>query len=424
MKWTRTQWLITGIVFVLVYSIVLTRWIKVPLHPKNKARDAVHGDAYSDRNTQSAAHFFLDSGFSKTTYLPMHGYTETGDCSPCMVYTHYPALPDILAGFYAHIWDSAQDQYLRIFPIVLSMLFFGLIFYILQKIIPDPRAAWLSGLIIVCSNYFIFWADTYHKHLYEELLKWGYLFLLYQYYAGERKQKVYLIVCAFIFIVITNMSFEPVSYLAVLTLGLSWIYTRRIISVETVLLGIMPFIGFGLHLWQNALYFESWATAINDMRHSAEMRTVGNDSHLNELKRTLNLSDYLSIPYFWLQRVERFFVLPFISLVVLMWFGMRSLKKEHHQLYQLTWVLIAATLSWNILMTQHSLVHIFTGRHIGILIAFIAGTGIIAYRAYLLQTWTNAAWWQKGMHLSLIGYTIAMCLSQQVYDYVRYGWGY
>lgn len=415
---TRRQKQVLIAVFVLAFAWILLRVFTVDMFTETKARDSIHGDAYSDKNTYSAVKYFVDFGFSKSSYLPVHQYDGDKNEQNIKVYTHYPALPDILAGFYAVVAGTIDEPILRLFPVLISMFFFGLIFQTLWKITDDIPTAFVSGLLIVGSNYFLFWADNLHKHLYEELFKWIFLLCMFQYYSGN-KNKMLLVIAWIFFVAATNVSFEPVTYLAVLTVGMSWIFERKIFSLETIILGLAPFVGLGLHLWQNVDHFGSLQLALDDLRGAASMRATGDSE--SEMKRSLNIYDYLSIPYVWSLRVERFFVIPGISLAILGYFAWKKWSEENKPLLKnLMLVLILATLSWNFAMTQHSLVHSFTTRHIGILFALIAGAGLLRYRIQLQEDWATGVWYRRAFHVVFIGYTMVMLLTQQVWDLWRY----
>ena len=421
----KNQKLILITAFIFCFSLIIIRVINVPLFNSGKARDSIHGDAYSDINTYSALQYFYDFGFTKSCFLPMHGYqndsTKAGDA---YVYTHYPALPDILAGVYAKLLNTKNDQWIRIFPVMLSIAFFFFIFHFFKTILPDKKAAFIGALMVVLSNYFIFWADNLHKHLYEEFLKWLYVYFLFLYYKDEQKNKLLIALCGFLFILATNVSFEPVTYIAVVTVGMSWVYSKKIFCWENFFLGAMPIIGFAIHFYQNILYFGSIDIAIADMTSAATMRTVGNASAHNELKRNLVFTDYLSIPLVWLQRIERFFLIPGPAFFLFTYLGLKEIKKTDRKLFGLGIVLLIATISWNFAMTQHSLVHSFTTRHLGIFFGFVVGYGLLKYFDILKTDWKESILYKKIIHVIFISYIVIMLASQQLWDYVRYGWFY
>ncbi|HSZ24529.1 MAG TPA: hypothetical protein VK766_02365 [Cytophagaceae bacterium] len=410
--------------FIFSFSIVIIRIISVPLLNSGKARDSIHGDSYSDINTYSAMRYFYDFGFGKSYLLPVHGYKGDGNSANMGAYTHYPALPDILAGSYARILHTTDTRWVRIFPLLISIGFFFFIVHFFQTLLPDKNAAFIGALVLVLSNYFIFWADNLHKHLYEEILKWVYVYLLFLYYREDRKNKWLIVLCSLIFILVTNISFEPVTYLAIVTVGMSWIYKRNIFTFETILLGFAPVIGFGLHFYQNILYFGSVDLALADMTHAAALRTTGIESVQNEMKRNLTFLDYISIPYYWSFRIERLFLIPGPAFFFFAYLGLKEIRKVNQQLFGLGIVLLIASLSWNIFMTQHWLVHTFTTKHLGLFYGFVIGYGLLSYYDLVKKDWASNVVFKKILHVIFIGYILVMALSQQLFDYFRYGFFY
>ena len=391
------------------------------LFEKENPRNAIHGDGYSDINTYSAAMFFKDSGYTKSCFLPMFYYADNKGIHPePAIYTHYPAVPDILAGSYAKLFDTRSEKTLRLSPVMLSLLFFLIIFYALQQIIPEKKSALISSLVIVLSNYFIFWGDNLHKHLYEELLKWLYTIGLWNYYRNARYNKWLLAGLAICYVIETNVSFEPVVYLAIVTVGIGYIHTRRLLLPENLLLLLMPVAGFAIHLYQNYCWFGSWPIVINDFKDAAVLRTKGGNDIRNELQRNIQFKDFLNIPFIFLNRIERFFLFPGYAMLIFGYLAWQQWKNQP-QLRQLMLVLLIATLSWSVLMTQHFTVHAFTGRHAGLLYALIIGTGLMAYEQLFRKHISEKKITYMLLHVLFIGYNLVMLISQQVLDIFKYG---
>ncbi|HYG16258.1 MAG TPA: glycosyltransferase family 39 protein, partial [Bacteroidia bacterium] len=238
---------------IFIFCFLLIGWRTFTITTTNgKGRDNVYGDSYSDINTLSAVRYFHENGFTKSAWLPIHLYDGPGDTT-WGAYTHYPALPDILAGFYSKILDTTHEPALRIFPILLSMLWFLLIYKVLETLLGDKKQAFIGGTVIVLSNYFIAWADNLHKHALEEILKWLYVYCIYRYFNSERQFKWLALMCI-VFVLAINVSFEPATFLAVVSIGFSLLYQRKLFTAATILPGIAAVVGFGLHMWQNAVY--------------------------------------------------------------------------------------------------------------------------------------------------------------------------
>lgn len=410
-------------IFIFCYALIVWRVYQVPLYGSDQGRNFMHGDEYSDKNAHSTAMYLYDYPFLSSTLLPVWDYKGDGDTTKKGVYTHYPALPDILAAVYSRVLNTKSDQLIRVFPIALSVLFFLLIIRFENRFIADKRAAFYSAAVILLSNYFIAWADNLHKHLYEELIKWAFVLLLYNYFENEKRPKKYLGILSLLFIIVANISFEPIVYLAVITVGFCWIYQKRIVSLETIVLGLSAVLGFGLHLWQNSIYFHGWEKVFTDMSGALTQRTVG-DTHI-DLGRRLTFSDYCEIPFLWFNRLERAFLIPGWAILVFAFLAMKKYYHENRKLFHICVVVFLATISWSIVMSQHFLVHLFTVRHWGIWVGLVIGVGMVEYLDWLKLDFKSKNVYKKSAHVIFIGYIVIMLLSQQVFDlYLKNGFLY
>ncbi len=409
-------------VLLICYVVILFRVFNISIYEDTKARDFYHGDSYSDINAHSTAMYTYDYGFAKSKGLPVWKYKGDSDTTNIAVYTHYPSLPDDLAGVYAKIFNTKSESVIRIIPVLISLAFAALIFYVLNLFYKDKALASISGCIILLSNYFIFWADNLHKHQYEELLKWLFVGLIYIYYEGGKKQRMLLFWMILIFIVNANISFEPIVYMAVVTVGFSIIYDKTLFSKETILLGLAAVSGVFIHLLQNYLYFGSVELVYKDMADVATLRAVGagNNVEQNELKRSLTWFDFANIPNLIQMRLERVFLIPGPAFFVFAYLAFKKFKKEHTKLYSILIVLLIASVSWLLLMTQHATVHCFTIRHFGIFYAVAIGVGLKEYYT-LYQTKIKHITWMLILHYIFITYIVCMMVAQQFIDYFRYG---
>lgn len=420
---TENKWnvgLITP-VLLICYAVILFRVFNISIYEDTKARDFYHGDSYSDINAHSTGMYMYDYGFSESKGLPVWKYKGDFDTTNIAVYTHYPALPDFLAGVYAKIFNTKSERIIRIIPVLISMAFVVLIFYVLNLFYKDKALASISGCIILLSNYFIFWADNLHKHQYEELLKWLFVGLIYLYYEGGKKHRMLLLWMIIIFIVNANISFEPIVYMAIVTVGFSIIYDKTIFSKETIWLGIAAVSGVFIHLLQNYFYYGSIELVYKDMIEVATLRTVGAGNNVqNELKRSLTWLDFANIPNLIQMRLERVFLIPGPAFFVFAYLAFKKLKTENTKLFSILLVLLVASVSWLLVMTQHATVHCFTIRHFGIFYAVAIGIGLKEYYA-LYQTKIKDTRWMLVLHYIFMAYIIGMMVAQQFVDYFRYG---
>ena len=400
-------------------------------------RSFQRGDGYSDLNTLSAVRHFYDHGLWASKLRPMHNYDPGEGRTEATPYLHYPALPDVLHGMFARWIGSTDQRNLRWFPLALS--FCGAIalwFFLRQQmryywgsnsnsqVAGRPgldfadRAAALSWVILVTSNYFLAWADGLHKHPYEEISKWLYFAGLLTHYqrlqslaAGESSFRslgriAFLAALAFL---TGHASFEPIVFLAVATVGLSMIFERswrRVFAPINFVLGAAFVASFISHLYLNALYLGSWSLALTDLHEALSVRT----GDVNLLK----------LPWVALERIERYFHITGFALLILGIFMFRDLRPETstsprlREFRQLTYVLLAASLSWYIVMKQHAAVHHFVGKQSGLLVGWIVGPALLFYALRLQRDWRQGKLGLRMFHVLFILYMTAMALTQQI----------
>lgn len=408
----------------LVYSLVVWRALTLPAGADVKARGSLHGDSYSDLNTLSAIRHYYDQGFAASCGLPVHQYD--GPQTPAeqrKVYLHYPALPDMIGGGLAVLLGTPREAPLRLATALLSLLFAGLLWLLARRVAPDP--AWAAAILALwlASNYFIFWADSLHKHQYEEAAKAAFLLLAWRYYEGSRSWGL-LAACAAVYVLAANVSFEPIVYLAVVSVGWSWVYEGRIISRFTVAMGLAAVAGFGLHLLQNWCWLGGWEAVWQDTRGAFMLRTVGeaHGEQTSELARGLTFIDYMSLPLSWFNRVERTYLVPGWALVALTLLCGRQLWRERRRDALLLLTLFLASIAWSLAMTQHYKVHAFTARHFALWAGLtVAWLGPLYVRR-LRDDWASGNILRRTGHALLLHYVAGMALSQHVLDWFRYGW--
>lgn len=416
--------LITILAFIFCYSLILFRWYHIPIADTlSEARIGVYGDAFSSRNVHSSAMWFRDMGYTKTKALPVFNYTGNLNPSGTEVYTHYPPLPDILGGLYARTADTNHPYTIALFPIILSIVFFFFLQKALQTIIPDPKAAFVSWLLLVISCYFICWADDLHQHLYTELLKWLYIWILYRYFTEEKKRWMLPALCAIYFIQ-SWLTFESIPFLAIVTAGFFIIFTKKLFTPVCFLLLLIPVLGVGLHLFQNYLYFGNWQAVTEDMKNALLKRTTGQQD--NELGRAVHSYDFVKmwISEFWF-RLSKMFSLTAVSFVLIAIITLQHLYRNHRTHFKMAIVFFLAGIAWIFVMPQHAVVHTFTVKHIGVFVGFVSGYGIVRYADLLKKHFSTGAWYRQIIHVAFIIYTIGwFAYNQGYYVYLKFGFGY
>ncbi len=400
-------------------------------------RSFQRGDGYSDINTLSAVRYFYEHGLWASKLRPMHNYDPEQGKIQATPYLHYPALPDVLHGIVARLIGSTDQRHLRWFPLTLSFCGAVALWFFLRQQMRHywgesansqwaglsslefaDRTAALSWLILVSSNYFIAWADGLHKHPYEELSKWLYFAGLLTHYqrlqssaSGESSGRglwriAGLAVLAFF---TGHASFEPIVFLAVVTVGLSMIFERgwrRVFAPLNFVLGAAFVVSFASHLYLNALLLGGWSLALTDLHEALSVRT----GDVNLLK----------LPWVALERIERYFHITGFALVFLGIFMFRdvnttsSASPKLREFKKLIYVLLAASVSWYVVMKQHAAVHHFVGKQSGLLVGWIVGPAILLYAARVQSDWRQGRVWLRVFHALFILYMTAMALTQQI----------
>lgn len=411
------------IILLFVYALVSYRAATISPVNSGSGRNSIFGDGFSDVNTISAAHFFRDFGFRQTFFLPVHNYQDTKNGAKPLVYTHYPAVPDILAGIYSVVLHSGDDRLLRIIPILLSLVWLSLIFLTLRKLIPDNR--YLVGVVaLVLSNYFIAWADNLHKHLYESLIEWSFFYLLLLHHEHQCKRIRYFLALCGLMLIGVNVSFETPVYIGALTLGFAIFVQKRLFTKETMILVVVLLAGFLLHFWQNAEYFGSMKAAFEDLRKTFVTRSTGIDMG-DGVERKFGLADAWQVPVYSINRMERYFVLPGWLLIFWSFFSLPKLKKESPYTIKVMLAALLASISWFVLMSQHSVIHPFTIRHIGPLYALCISYFLPDFIERFKSDWRERRRWKSALNILIVIYAAGMFLTQTVLDlYLRNGFLY
>jgi hypothetical protein len=117
------------------------------------------GDPWSDGNAMTSGRYFARDGFFKTAFTPI---LDVGPLGPdSLRYTHYPPLPDLVAGAVQTLIGSGHLAVHRLLAIALSALGLGFAFRYLRALWDEAIAALAVGLIAT-NLLFLQYADTVH----------------------------------------------------------------------------------------------------------------------------------------------------------------------------------------------------------------------------------------------------------------------
>lgn len=117
------------------------------------------GDPWSDGNAMTSGRYFARDGFVKTAFTPILDVGPLGQDS--LRYTHYPPLPDLVAGVIQKAIGPDHLEIHRLLAIAFSALGLMFIFKYLHALWGEGVAA-LSVLLIATNLLFLQYADTLH----------------------------------------------------------------------------------------------------------------------------------------------------------------------------------------------------------------------------------------------------------------------
>jgi len=117
------------------------------------------GDPWSDGNAMTSGRYFARDGFVNTAFTPILDVGPLGKDS--LRYTHYPPLPDLVAGVIQRVAGEGHLAIHRLFAIAFSAIGLGFLFKYLRALWGEGLAA-LSVLLIATNLLFLQYADTVH----------------------------------------------------------------------------------------------------------------------------------------------------------------------------------------------------------------------------------------------------------------------
>jgi hypothetical protein len=409
--------------FVLVYALIGFRAWQITFDNAGDARSQIRGDSFTESLSWNGVRYFFDHGFWPTKFMPNYGYVgaiaekKQKEFDKSWIYKHYPSLPDVITGITAVAMRTIDVRVLRIFPIVISVLLLWLMWRALILLLPKKEAMVSFG-ILVLSNYFVAWADNIHKFLYEEIIKWAILFVFLRRFI-IRKHREDIALLAILYFLCACISFDAIVVSAVICIGVSLIYRKKLLTVETVVPGVATVAALALHGVQNILFFGSFQAALDDLLSIFQTRTVGT---IGSESGKLTLPMWLQHFFYWnINRVERFFLLPGWAVLFFAVLFYRKWRSENRETFKFIPLFLFAAVSWNCVMWQHAYVHVWTARNWSFIVGLLGGPA-------LLFLWNNIRIFSEKPLLQKIGlvvltiYIIGMAITQHFWDlYLRHG---
>ncbi len=364
------------LIFVIItsFATILCRTFLIPA-TDTSARHNIRGDGYSDINTISAIHYFVDHGFWKSKLRPVHHYNNPE--RPQQFYTHYPALPDVVSAFIPWLFQSKSEVLARIPMIILSLFLLFLNYKGLSLFCFSKKERLTNLILLIPTCHFVFFADSLHKHLHEYLIQWISILFLFRFYNTDNKtiKKLLYLSSPFIAFWATHSSFEAIVIFVCLVAGFSFVYNKnwwlKIFAPINVLLAFSVIFGLFIHVYLNSLVLGGWENTFNDLSKAFFFRTIGDSRHSVEYPQIF----FLNL-YYFIQRQERYFLIPGIMLIYFFWLKYKNLKSLDETKSKLLLVIAFSAFAWGWIMPQHADIHHFTAKHFFVCVGIISAYGL------------------------------------------------
>ena len=377
----RTKSFFLGVLFVAcVISVCSIGRIFVE---KSEYRYHYKGDALSELNAYTAGLNFSRHGFAKFHFLPaIARYEDSLDALQKQpLYTHYPPGPDLMSGGLQilGIHGFYQQQGWLLSLNLIAMLLLG---FAIRRMLPEEQtvAPFVLVSIAITSVWFVWWSGNLHQFTYGDLIT---AFAVWA--VVGQKDRLYLLAC----FLALFFSFEPVPWLCVVGMFLAiqkvtaktWSVRRALVFLAAM--AAMFCLSFGIHLFQNACYFHSLSAAIGDLRAAYQLRAGATATSAGESYSIVKHITKAAYALLWFYGM---------GVLILAGIGLKTCFKRR---LWLPAVLLCAGLAWPIAFRQHSMVHAFTWRHVGVGLFVLATIGF-------LSLWEQEARWKKSIALLLL----------------------
>lgn len=216
-------------------------------------------------------------------------------------------------------------------------------------------------LLILGTHFLTVFGSTIHQHPYNYSFFNFCMFFLVKYHQTKSKRYfIYTFLC-YLFLCQNYYMFWVSTF--VMMVGINWKNGVKIFSWKNFVLGLPTVITVIILLANMVYFFGSLDKGIPVLRKIVKSRTVGIVEE-GEPQRPMVMKDYLTYPFTISSRIERYFYIPGILFLFLVW-PLRRMRKINQSLLDYThfYYIVPAALSWYILVWEHSDVHQVVGRY-------------------------------------------------------------
>jgi|GEM_PF-2973529 len=370
-------------------------------------------DDYSEQDAYWAGKNFAKDGFLKSKMLP--NLTGSPEKNGYYVDTHYPALPHILYGLYLKMGISKLGL-IRLVPIVLALISVFLIYYLLSMYF-GPKIAITGSLLYSIHPVFLDNADHLHQSMYAWFLLLLTMILTTQIFKGTRKQNLILWLNFLVLVLLANVTFEYIINILLVTVGLYYYHkhykTLKANRLHLCVLLAGPLFGFLLHFLQNALFFDSFIAAFQDLKKAFLSRTLNEGGGVDTYIFLTSPNEYLS---YLGGLAARHYHLTF-GFTVAGLLTIRLLVKEWRRYLALIFILLVGSITWWVIFRQHTFIHKHVDyRHLLFFAVAFFATVITALLEKCVEQFKKKSWWRATVSMFLL----CMFIVPPIYSYYNY----
>jgi len=182
------------------------------------------GDPWSDGNAMTSGRYFARDGFWKTAFTPV---LDVGPLDrDSLRYTHYPPLPDLVAGVVQKAIGSDHLAVHRLFALAFTALGLGFLFKYLRALWGEGLAS-LAVLLIATNLLFLQYADTVHHIPLYSMTGFGCLWAALRWLDDRRPAALAAVAVATFFCFLASYDFY--FFLSIMILATVWLRGARVL---------------------------------------------------------------------------------------------------------------------------------------------------------------------------------------------------
>lgn len=361
---------------ILLMSLASSIFVALEFEKEGRFRGHYSGDGSSNSDVLRAGKNFDEVGFLRLRLAPVQEGglrpESVANLKPADFYTHYPAGSDLFQGL---LFRLGLETHLSHQLVSIFISFVGAVFaWLVLSQIFSVQAALVAYAFTLLVPSFFFFADSLHGYTWFSFLNWFYFYRILQLFKTPDHWKRFAFEFFFLGLFASWLSIDPIPLFLAFGIMIPFGLSQKIVLKRGIFLMMAAvfgeLVGFTLHIVRNAFVLGGLHAAFSDMFHAFLLR-AGDTAVLKDSAHPYSAIKHV-VKYFL--GIQWFFTLPALAIAAVGW--ILALKKTTQRRF---WIgtFIASSLGglfWQFFMRQHSMVHAFTYRHLGIFI--ILGMGL------------------------------------------------